>query len=293
MQPLSGHTGAQIDGIDLSVPLTDAERRVVSDALARWKVVFFRGQDIGHPEQIDFAGQFGDLTYAHPYDDDPPEGFPEIYTMSPERFAQQYGITGEAAKAVRKRYSYTNEWHTDVTPAINPPAASVLRADVVPEYGGDTLFTNLVAAYEGLSDPVRRLVDELRAEHRYGAGLARRGLAPAAASPVGQPADRPPPGGADPPLTGERALFVNPGLHRQIIGAEPRREPGLLDLFFAEVTGPLHRALPLGARQRRLLGQPGHRPPRSAGHRPPRRGAGAAPRHPHRRGARRARRPDL
>ena len=48
VRPLSGHTGAQIDGIDLSVPLTDAERRVVSDALARWKVVFFRGQDIGH-----------------------------------------------------------------------------------------------------------------------------------------------------------------------------------------------------------------------------------------------------
>src|SRR5215207_1725148 len=127
VRPLSGHTGAEILGIDLSAPLTDDERQVVTDALARWKVVFFRGQDIGHREQIDFAGQFGDPTYAHPYDDDPPEGFPEIYTVSPERFAAQYGIEGEAAKRLRKKYSYTNDWHTDVTPAVNPPAPSILR----------------------------------------------------------------------------------------------------------------------------------------------------------------------
>ena len=48
VRPLSGHTGALISGIDLSSPLSDADRRVVSDALDRWKVVFFRNQEIGH-----------------------------------------------------------------------------------------------------------------------------------------------------------------------------------------------------------------------------------------------------
>ena len=61
-------------------------------------------------------------------------------------------------------------WHSDVTPAINPPYASILRADVVPAVGGDTTWTNLVAAYDALSEPIKQLVDGLRAEHRYGVG---------------------------------------------------------------------------------------------------------------------------
>ena len=235
VQPLSGHTGALIHGIDISTPLDPVERETVADALNRWKVVFFRDQHLGHAEQVAFARQFGELTYAHPYDADPPEGFPEIYTVSPERFARQYGFTGDAAKAIRKRYSYTNEWHTDVTPAINPPGASVLRADVVPEFGGDTAFTNLVAAYEGLSGPVRRLADELIAEHRYGAGQARRGLAGSSVT-AANPLVAHHPVVRVHPVTGERALFVNPGFTAKIIGVSPDESRAILDLFFAEVT---------------------------------------------------------
>jgi alpha-ketoglutarate-dependent sulfate ester dioxygenase len=53
----------------------------------------------------------------------------------------------------RKLASYESRWHTDVTAAVNPPAASILRAVKVPSVGGDTQWTNLVAAYEGLSAP--------------------------------------------------------------------------------------------------------------------------------------------
>jgi len=154
VRPLSGHTGAEVGGVDLSRPLVADELDAITGALHRWKVVFFRGQSLGHAEQIAFARQFGELTYAHPYDSDPPAGHQEIYTVDPERYAAQYGFEGEAAKRLRRRYSYSNDWHTDVTAAVNPPAASVLRADIVPEYGGDTTFTNLVAAYEGLSEPM-------------------------------------------------------------------------------------------------------------------------------------------
>ena len=237
VRPLSGHIGAEIDGIDLARPLSDTERTVVQDALDRWKVVFFRGQDIGHREQIEFARQFGDLTYAHPYDNDPPDGFPEIYTVSPERFAQQYGITGDAAKELRRRYSYSNDWHTDVTAAINPPAASVLRADEVPEFGGDTGFTNLVAAYEGLSTPLREFVETLRAEHRYGASQARNGVMTMSNDVIGtnrlisrHPVVR------VHPRTGERALFVNPGFTYRIVGVSPSESKHLLDLLFEQIT---------------------------------------------------------
>ena len=81
VQPLSGHTGALIHGIDIARPLDPEERQLIGDALDTWKVVFFRDQHLGHAEQIAFTRQFGELTYAHPYDNDPPEGFPEIYTI--------------------------------------------------------------------------------------------------------------------------------------------------------------------------------------------------------------------
>jgi alpha-ketoglutarate-dependent taurine dioxygenase len=237
LRPLSGHTGAEIDGIDIAVPLTEAQRDVIAHALYRWKVVFFRDQRLGHREQVAFARQFGDLTYAHPYDDNPPEGFPEIYTVDPDRYAAQYGIEGDAAKRLRRRYSYTNDWHTDVTAAVNPPAGSVLRADVVPEFGGDTTFTNLVAAYEGLSEPVQRFVDGLRAEHRYGASQARKGetLGGNNVTEKNRLVARHPVVRVH-PITGERALFVNPGFTYRIVGVKRDESRRILELLFDEIT---------------------------------------------------------
>lgn len=239
VRPLSGHTGAEISGIDIARPLGPAELATISDALHQWRVVFFRDQHIGHAEQIAFARQFGELTYAHPYDDSPPDGHPEIYTVDPERFAAQYGYEGEDAKRIRRRYSYTNDWHTDVTPAINPPAGSVLRADVVPAYGGDTTFTNLVAAYEGLSEPYQRFLDGLRAEHRYGASLARKG-AGGGGSGVTQknPLIARHPVVRVHPITGERGLFVNDGFTTRIVGLRPEESRRTLEFLFDHVTKP-------------------------------------------------------
>src|SRR5258708_38964717 len=86
---------------------------------------------------------------------------------APGRYEKRYG-DGFREESGRRQYSYFTGWHTDVTAAVNPPAGSILRAEVVPEVGGDTQWTNLVAAYEGLSEPVRAFVETLRAEHRYG-----------------------------------------------------------------------------------------------------------------------------
>ena len=264
VRPLSGHTGAEIGGIDIAAPLSPTDRATIADALARWKVVFFRDQALGHREQIAFARQFGDLTYAHPYDDDPPDGFPEIYTVSPERYAQQYGIEGEAAKKLRRRYSYTNDWHTDVTAAVNPPAASVLRAEVVPEFGGDTTFTNLVAAYEGLSDPVKRFVEGLRAEHRYGASLTRKG-AITADNPViaARPLVARHPVVRVHPHTGEKALFVNPGFTARIVGLRPDESRRCSTSSSARSHGPRTPSGSAGSRAASRSGTTGS-PPTSA-----------------------------
>ena len=118
----------------------------------------------------------------------------------------------------------------------------MLRADVVPEFGGDTTFTNLVAAYEGLSAPVQRFVDGLRAEHRYGAatGAQGRDRSAATASREQKPLVARHPVVRVHPVTGERALFVNPGFTHRIVGVSRDESRHLLDLLFDEITAPAY-----------------------------------------------------
>jgi alpha-ketoglutarate-dependent taurine dioxygenase len=241
VRPLTATIGAEIHGVDLSRPLAPGQVDGIRAVLRQWRVAFFRGQRLDHAAQISLGRQFGELTYAHPHDDTPPEGHPEIYTVDPKRFTAR--LDADQAKELRRRYSYTSGWHTDVTPAINPPAASILRAEHVPPYGGDTTFTNLVAAYEGLSAPLQRLAEELRAEHYYGANLAPQG-APSKAGYLGRidqnrlishhPVVR------VIPETGERALFVNPVFTGRIVDVHPDESRRLLELFFAQITRSAH-----------------------------------------------------
>jgi taurine dioxygenase len=236
VRPIAGHIGADISDVDIAKPLEEATVEEIRAALHRYKVVFFRDQTLDHASQIAFGRQFGELTYAHPHDDAPPEQFPEIFTIDPRRYEDRYGK--EFTKEVRRQYSYFNGWHTDVTAAVNPPAASILRADVVPEIGGDTQWTNLVAAYNGLSEPVRSFVDTLRAEHRYGGSqksLGNNAYAKrindnllVAIHPVVRVH----------PVTGEKGLFVNPGFTNSIVGVSPHESKAILELLYQEITRP-------------------------------------------------------
>ena len=242
VNPVAGRIGAEIDGIDIARPLAAAEVETIERALDDWKVVFFRGQHLDHASQIAFGRQFGELTYAHPHDDAPPESYPEIYTVDPRRFTERYGDDYEPT--VRK-YSYTSGWHTDVTPAVNPPAGSILRADVLPAYGGDTTFTNLVAAYDGLSEPVKSFVDTLRAEHRYGAnwsGLPRPGRTGLSARYEQNALVANHPVVRVHPRTGEKALFVNPVFTERILDISPVESRLILGYLFDEITRPEYQA---------------------------------------------------
>ncbi|MDH6108723.1 alpha-ketoglutarate-dependent taurine dioxygenase [Kitasatospora sp. MAP12-15] len=234
---VAGHIGADIEGVDLSLPLSDESVALIRQALHRHKVVFFRGQTLDHATQIAFARQFGELTYAHPHDDTPPEEHPEIFTIDPRRFEERYGK--DFLDDYRKtRYSYFDGWHTDVTAAVNPPAGSILRAEHVPEFGGDTQWTNLVAAYEGLSAPVRAFVDTLRAEHRYGGSRRVGGDSDYAKRINGNLLVAVHPVVRVHPETGERALFVNPGFTSHIVGVNARESKLILELLYAEITRP-------------------------------------------------------
>jgi taurine dioxygenase len=235
VRPLSGWTGALIDGVDISVALSDDAKSVIANALHQWKVVFFRDQALDHASQIAFGALFGDVTPGHPYEGDsaPPE-FPQIHTVSPAAYDHRYGTR------YRKKQSPNGpKWHADVTPLINPPSHSILRADVVPPYGGDTQFVNVAAVYEGLSESVRALIDELHAEHRFGADIA----ADRSAEKVGDLVRTNPLASIHPvvrvhPDTGERVIYVNPSFTREIVELAPRESRHLLDLLFEEIGRP-------------------------------------------------------
>jgi alpha-ketoglutarate-dependent taurine dioxygenase len=231
VRPLAGHIGAEIQKVNLSARLDDAVIAQIRAALLEWKVVFFRNQNLDHAQQIAFAARFGDLTYAHPHEDQPLGEFPEILPIDSRRFDQRYG----------KRYSYENRWHTDVTAAVNPPAASILRAVTVPEYGGDTTWSNLVAAYEGLSPAVRELIDGLRAEHRFGLRFAAQDSENAYLKKVREnPLVAVHPVVRVHPETKERGLFVSPGFTSHIVGVSRLESTRILDLLFEQIAKPAY-----------------------------------------------------
>ena len=155
--PLSVHTGAEIGGVDLRYPLTNRQIDEIRGALLKWRVVFFRGQELTHPEHIALAKQFGEPTPGHVIFGNHSE-YPEIYPVVKRRTAQGGNV------AIKRAWT---GWHTDITAAINPPAASILRSVVLPPYGGDTQWLNMAKAFEALSPPMQAFLSSLRAIHQY------------------------------------------------------------------------------------------------------------------------------
>ena len=157
VKPMTVHIGAEVGGVDLSRPLTEEQISVIREALNTWKVIFFRNQPLSHEQHIAFGRQFGELTSGHIVFGNDAE-YPEIYPVTKHR-------TASASRPAAARV--WTDWHTDITAAINPPFGSILRAVVVPPYGGDTQWTNMVAAYRALSPVMQAFLATLRAVHRF------------------------------------------------------------------------------------------------------------------------------
>lgn len=237
---VAGHIGADISGADLSKPLDDITVAEIRAALLTHKVIFFRDQHLTHVEHVALGRQFGELTRragnkhgAHP------DGFPQILTVDPDSDDERYGRDFEK-RYRRKWLTYDSGWHSDLTPAVNPPAISILRAEVVPPFGGDTQWTNLVAAYQGLSEPLQTLADGLRAEHAFFAGCQMLQSDPEDARVMQKHADEAVisvhPVVRVHPETDEKVLFVQPASVTRIIGLTPTESRRILELFFEQIT---------------------------------------------------------
>jgi taurine dioxygenase len=229
VSPLSIHIGAEIGGVDLSRPLPPEQVRDIRAAWLKWKVVFFRGQPMTHRQQIDFSRQFGEVTPGHVvYGGD--SEFPEIYPISKHRTANHF------REQVLMR-AWTG-WHTDITAAINPPMASILRGDIVPPYGGDTQFTSMMTAYQALSPTLRSFVDGLRGIYRNGAPQNVEAKNDYKEKIQNRTLVSEHPLVRVHPETGERALYVGPGHLKSIVGLTPRESQGLLELLWEHLIRP-------------------------------------------------------
>ncbi len=229
VRPLTLHIGAEIDGVDLTRPLSPKTVGDIRAALLKWKVVFFRAQSLDHDQHLAFARRFGDLTVGHAVFGHV-EGYPEIYSVAKHRKSNRY-----AGPSMVRPWT---GWHSDITAAINPPAASILRAVTVPPQGGDTQWTNLVAAYDGLSETLRGFLDSLRALHRFAAppGAKSTGEYDELVTNRGKVSEHPLV--RVHPETGERALYVSPSFLKSIVGLSPRESQHLLELLWEHAVRP-------------------------------------------------------
>ena len=146
--PLTIALGAEISGVDLAVPLTDAVIAEIRAALLDHCVIFFRDQQLDVAAHKRLARAFGDI-FIHP-NFNTGDHDPEVVTIT--RNPGDTKIVGE-------------EWHTDTTMMAEPPMGALLYALDVPPYGGDTLFANQYLAYEGLSEGMKTLLAGLKCIH--------------------------------------------------------------------------------------------------------------------------------
>jgi alpha-ketoglutarate-dependent taurine dioxygenase len=229
VRPLSIHIGAEISGVDLTRPLAPEEVQDIRAALLQWKVVFFRDQPLNHQQQIDFARHFGELTPAHVvFGGD--GTYPEIYSVAKYRTANRH----RGQIMIRP---WTG-WHADITAAINPPSASILRGDIVPPYGGDTQWTNLVAAYNALSPTLRGFLDGLRGLHRFAPPQGVQASQEYEEHVRSRTLVSEHPLVRVHPETGERALYVSPAFLKSIVGLTPRESQQLLELLWEHAVRP-------------------------------------------------------
>ncbi len=213
--------GAEIGGVDLGRPLSNQQQDEIHRALADNLVIFFRDQSITSEQHLAFGRLFGELMIhpAAPHI----EGHPELLKIYADKDSPR--ANGES-------------WHSDVSCEPEPPMGSILHIKQCPPKGGDTLFANMYAAYEALSDRMKAYLEGLHAvhdgEHVYRGTYANFGVKdkpdyPRAEHPVVRTH----------PVTGKKGLFVNRGFTTRIHGIPLDESDAILGYLFDHMANPL------------------------------------------------------
>ncbi|WP_420637726.1 TauD/TfdA dioxygenase family protein [Candidatus Poriferisocius sp.] len=218
--PMSQHTGAEIHGVDLREPMDEATVRAIRTALLRWKVVFFRDQELTRDQHVAFGRRFGQVSPGHPTLTPRFPEHPEIVMIEKEHHRDN-----PDANEIEHR------WHNDLSYMAAPPMGSILRAVSVPPFGSDTEWTNLAAAYATLSPPIRELIDEMTAVHHNVLHVVRGEPNKLARDFMSTRLRARHPVVTLHPETGERQLYVNPDYTSHIVELTRQESDHLLAML--------------------------------------------------------------
>ena len=220
VMPMAATIGAEIRGVDLREELDDATFAELERAHHDYKVLVFRDQDLDTQQHLRFARRFGELE-EHPF---LPSADGNVEVV---RFQKDEEVVG-----------VENVWHSDVSWRECPALGAVLRAREVPAVGGDTLFSDMIAAYEGLADEVKQAIEGKVAVHDFAHsfGLAmdpqqleeQRRKFPAVEHPIVRTH----------PATGRKILYVNGIFTSHIKGMERSESDALLQHLYRQAAVP-------------------------------------------------------
>jgi len=211
--------GAEIEGVDLSRPISDETRDAIKAAILKHKVVFFRDQTLTDEQQAAFAARFGPL-YTHPstkrHDNIAP-----LHRIAAVDFAD-VDLTPTPT-------SVESGYHTDTSWRLVPAWGAVLRAVTLPEVGGDTIWVDAHLAYEGLPDELKARLEELHVTHDFRKSLNKVGHDyPIVAHPIVRTHRE----------TGEKILWVNFTQRPHIVGLDIAESKELLNTILYHYKKP-------------------------------------------------------
>jgi len=225
--PVAGALGAEILGVDLSRPLDDASFADILQAFHDHSVIFFRDQEITPEQHITFARRFGPINVNRFFT--PVPGHPEI---------------AEVRKEPDQKKNIGETWHTDHSYDEIPALGSMLVAREVPDHGGDTMFASMYAAYEALSEGMKRTLEPLRAIHSsrhifgHAAGYHGTDLKGRLHKPEDATQDAVHPVVIRHPDTGRKALYVNSNFTTGIEGWTREESEALLGFLYRHGARP-------------------------------------------------------
>lgn len=221
VNPMTPTFGAEIAGIDLSARLSEDILRDLESELLKWKVLFFRNQKIGIEDQKRLGSWFGKLE-VHPT----ARHNPEVVRIEEDD----------------KRRANNNLWHSDMSFKVEPPLGSILRAEEIPNVGGDTLFADMEQAYQGLSNEIKERIDCAHALHCWPSAWIDLAMRSAGISDrdefLRQCPDPEHPVVRSHPKTGNKSLYVNTAFTRRIVGMSKTESDELLSKLYQQAAIP-------------------------------------------------------
>ena len=225
VHPVAGAVGAEISGVDLARGVSAALAQELREVFLAHQVIFLRGQDLTPAQFLAFAQAMGEpVEYPFVKGID---GFPHII---------------EVKKLEHERSNFGGIWHSDTTYLERPPMGSMLLAREIPPYGGDTLFASQYAAWEALSDTMKRLLDGLKGISSSAKADVSKTREDRIKSDGKQEAAREyraeHPVVRTHPETGRKALYVNVAHTAGIVGMTDEESAPLLKFLFEHQVKP-------------------------------------------------------